>query len=98
MRQPGYYWVKIDGQWMIGEFKTDSWYFCDPMMDYPGGHDGDDFEEIDEGRIERPQTMLLLKVDPDEIVPMQTNEEKSSKEVDEEIRQAIRRTPYPPFK
>jgi len=50
-RQSGFYWVKLNGEWLIGQFK-DSWYFCDPMLDYPGGRDDDDLEKIDERRIE----------------------------------------------
>jgi hypothetical protein len=52
-RQPGYYWVKYEGEWVIAQwwydkfFKKHSWQLGDIEMDHS------DFEEIDEKRIER---------------------------------------------
>ena len=53
MREEGYYWVKDDSKWEVAEWKTDwvdiGWYLTtliDCFVD-------EDFEEIDERRIER---------------------------------------------
>jgi hypothetical protein len=53
MREEGFYWVEEDGEWIVGQFKNESWYFCDPMLDRPGGWLDEDLDEIDENRIIR---------------------------------------------
>lgn len=50
-RELGFYWVKVEGKWVIGEFGSDSWYFTDPMLDRPGGWYDEDLDEIDEVKL-----------------------------------------------
>lgn len=52
-REPGYYWVKDDGEWEIA--KWFEWYPGKCEWDYfDRSRNDEDFEEIDERRIERP--------------------------------------------
>jgi hypothetical protein len=46
MREPGYYWVKYEGEWRIYEYYGDGygWYLS---------RTDDEFDEIDENRIVR---------------------------------------------
>jgi hypothetical protein len=55
MREPGYYWVKWDGNWRIGEYCQGDWYLTQHLS-----HLNDiDFDEIDENRIEREQNKIF---------------------------------------
>jgi hypothetical protein len=49
MRQPGYYWVKYTGEWIICEWLEPDWYFINAT----GTTDDTAFDEIDERRIDR---------------------------------------------
>jgi hypothetical protein len=63
MRQPGFYWVKVDGKWTIGEFRVISdvfteWHILLERWSEKELIENDDLsdvgiEEIDENRIER---------------------------------------------
>lgn len=53
MREPGYYWVKYTGEWIICEWLDPDWYFINAI----GTSDDSAFEEIDERRIERQLTV-----------------------------------------
>jgi hypothetical protein len=56
-REEGYYWVKADGEWFIGEYCYDNWdnqnahewYFCGNEC----SDDESELEEIDERQIKR---------------------------------------------
>lgn len=51
MRKNGYYWVKYHGEWIIGEFFGFAWKHHGITRHY---YD-EDFDEIDETPITRPQ-------------------------------------------
>jgi len=55
MREPGYYWVKFRGRWIISEWHkfegAGSSLFFLPLISY--GHDEKSMDEIDERKIER---------------------------------------------
>jgi hypothetical protein len=69
MRQPGYYWVKVDGKWTIGEFRVISDVFAEwhillerwSEKELIENNDLTDtgIEEIDENRIERAEKVEL---------------------------------------
>jgi len=50
MRQPGYYWVKYKGEWIIANFtKNDGWYTIENGVQKIDNY----FDEIDEHQITR---------------------------------------------
>lgn len=54
-RTPGYYWVKYNGEWTVGQYTLDKvgkWGLPSSFYDNWWVEDSD-FEEIDERRIER---------------------------------------------
>jgi len=50
-RQPGYYWVKYKGNWIVAEWLLNSWWPSCAESDQSWSDDY--FDEIDERRIER---------------------------------------------
>lgn len=56
-REPGYYWVKYGGDWIIARYCVVG-YWMSPDFNDKMYHEDSDFEQIDERRIERQQTRL----------------------------------------
>jgi hypothetical protein len=58
MREPGFYWVKYKGEWVVAQWfehteKVQSWYIINNDYELGDQH----FEEIDERRITREETI-----------------------------------------
>lgn len=47
MREEGYYWVKLNENWIIARWYNDAWY----LAGFVGCRFDIDFEEIDEKRL-----------------------------------------------
>ena len=55
MRDKGYYWVKDSGEWIIANWDGDAWI----IFGYQGTVGDVGFDEINECRIERLDSLLL---------------------------------------
>lgn len=51
MREPGYYWVRYFGDWVVSEWNGEHWLITGSGL---LSRSDEDMDEIDERRIERP--------------------------------------------
>ncbi len=49
MREEGYYWVRVGGQWIVGFYGNDQWILMASLRLFDSSY----FDEIDERKIER---------------------------------------------
>lgn len=68
MRAEGYYWVKYEGEWVVGLYGIDKTLRDQPAVEHwtlpafiddSWWHKDEDFDEIDERRIEREESTTI---------------------------------------